>query len=218
MSMRSRCLRGLVENMSKLHSDHGSGEPDRRDRVRELLALYRKGDAGARAQLFEMLADREVFGFAILCMARRFLPATHAARQFVESADIVNSAIGSGMRRLDEFRGESTSQLLAWLRTILRSKVKASLSREVNVDLESVEASACDYLDQIVDRELREALRAAIDELPESYRIVVELRLQSASTAEISEFVGISRDAVRQRESRATAALRGLMAEHLTEQ
>jgi CDGSH-type Zn-finger protein len=58
-------------------------------------------------------------------------------------------------------------------------------------------------------RELTTILEAAIDELSETYRIVLMLRdVEALSTAETAECLGLSEEAVRSRLHRATAQLR----------
>jgi RNA polymerase sigma-70 factor, ECF subfamily len=58
-------------------------------------------------------------------------------------------------------------------------------------------------------RELNTILEAAIDELSETYRIVLMLRdVEALSTAETAECLGLSEEAVRVRLHHATAQLR----------
>ncbi|MEM7234725.1 MAG: sigma-70 family RNA polymerase sigma factor, partial [Planctomycetota bacterium] len=58
---------------------------------------------------------------------------------------------------------------------------------------------------------LRDRVRAAVHKLPEDQRLVLELRLRGLSSRQIADEIGLSADAVRQRESRASKRLRELL-------
>lgn len=189
--------------------------PQSPDVIREILVRYRNGDEDAQAELFRLLSDKDEFGLVLLYIARKMLPPNHPARRYVESDDVVDSAIGSGIRRLDEFRGETTSQFLAWLRRIVQSKISSAYrrqKRERALADEPLDKSPSDLLVSVIGKETRRELRRAIERLPATYRIVVELRLLGLTSKEIQDFLGLTPEAIRKRESRATAILRGLLA------
>jgi RNA polymerase sigma-70 factor (ECF subfamily) len=70
-------------------------------------------------------------------------------------------------------------------------------------------------VDELVDRRLlAEKARAAIDRLPEPYRLAFVLRdLEEIPTADVAEVLGIEPAAVRQRVHRARLMLRGYLGE-----
>ena len=69
---------------------------------------------------------------------------------------------------------------------------------------------------QLVQSEMKELLRQAIAELPETYRSVVLLRdLEELSTAETAQILDLSEDTVKTRLHRARLALRRTLDEHL---
>ena len=108
---------------------------------------------------------------------------TPAARRVVESRDIVQSALRSGMRHIGNFRGESESELLAWLRSILRTKVHRIMRRkEHHIGLEELARErgplsiqqGVPPLCAAVRAELLRELREAVCRLPLESRLVVE--------------------------------------------
>ena len=70
-----------------------------------------------------------------------------------------------------------------------------------------------DSADEILDQERqRNLVRSKIDELPESYRIVLMLRdIEEMTTAEVADFLGITESNVKVRLHRARAALKRLL-------
>ncbi|MGD0580567.1 MAG: sigma-70 family RNA polymerase sigma factor, partial [Bryobacteraceae bacterium] len=69
---------------------------------------------------------------------------------------------------------------------------------------------------QLLQAELGRELRAALSELPESYRSVVLLRdVEELTTAEAAEVLDLSPDVVKQRLHRGRLALRKRLAGYL---
>jgi RNA polymerase sigma-70 factor (ECF subfamily) len=69
---------------------------------------------------------------------------------------------------------------------------------------------------QLLQAELGHKLRAALSELPESYRSVVLLRdVEELTTAEAAEVLDLSQDVVKQRPHRGRLALRKRLAGYL---
>lgn len=186
-------------------------------RIESLLARIHDGDRAAREELFALLGDEERFGSALVAMARRLLPRGHRARRLADSGDIVQSALRSGLRRVEEFRGETEGELYAWLRSILRTKAVRVLrrrdAREAPANVEAIDPgdpASCERvpLSEVFDRDTREAVRRAVRHLPDGQRIVVELRLRGLDTDSISRLLDLPPPAVRKRESRAVQRLR----------
>ena len=70
--------------------------------------------------------------------------------------------------------------------------------------------------DRVLQSELRDALAAAIDSLPDTYRSVILLRdLEELSTHETAQILDVSEDVVKTRLHRARLAVRQKLDEHL---
>ena len=188
--------------------------------VGQLLRRTKEGDQQARKQLFALLADEDQFGAVILAMTRRLFPRSHRARRWVDTRDIVQSALRTGLRNFSDFRGETEGELCGWFRKIIRTKVDRVVRRkEYKLDLNDVEHARKDKhcgttrlpLSLVLDQELVEALRAAIARLPVDQRLVVELRLRSVSTSQIGCLLGLRQATVRKRESRAVKRLKAMV-------
>ncbi len=191
----------------------------------ELLARARAGDVVAWEQVFSRLADEGHEGAEILEIARRILPMGDRARDFVESRDLLQSALRSGWFHAEDFRGESKAELLGWIRSILRRKLGRVLRRRTPrpggdpVELESRAAAPGGSEDSVepVAKMLREEVqgkvREAVERLPEDLRDVLRLRLEGLRAPDVAGMLGLSHDAVRKRESRAMAKLREALGE-----
>lgn len=180
----------------------------------ELLRRSRGGDRQARQELFSLLGDENGFGAAILAMARRLLPKGHRARRFVETRDIVQSALRTGLRHFSDFRGESDGELYSWFRRILRTKVnRATRRKEPDIpDDQRKRREIRASVSIVVDKEFVHILHRAVKKLPLDQRLVVELRLRGVNSSEIGKMLGLKPATVRKRESRAMERLKVLVA------
>jgi RNA polymerase sigma-70 factor (ECF subfamily) len=184
----------------------------------ELLAQLRAGDEAA----FSGLVRRE--SGKLLAVARRIL------RSEEEAQDAVQDALLSAFQNLGRFEG--TARLSTWLHRItinaalmrLRSKKRR---REDAID-ELLPGFAEDghHLapvqsfggaeEEIASAQVAAIVRAAIDELPDSYRAVLVLRdIEELDTAEAAAALGIGPDAAKMRLHRARQALRTLLEQRL---
>jgi RNA polymerase sigma-70 factor, ECF subfamily len=185
----------------------------------ELLARLRAGDEGAFAGLVRRESGK------LLAVARRIL------RSEEDAQDAVQDALLSAFQNLGRFEGNA--RLSTWLHRItvnaalmrLRSKKRR---REDAID-ELLPAFAEDghhaapvlgfqegAEDEIAAAEVSRIVRAAIDELPDGYRIVLVLRdIEGLDTAEAAEALGIGPDAAKMRLHRARQALRTLLEQRL---
>jgi RNA polymerase sigma-70 factor (ECF subfamily) len=183
-----------------------------------LLAQLRAGDEAA----FGALVRRE--SGKLLAVARRIL------RSEEEAQDAVQDALLSAFQNLDRFEGNA--RLSTWLHRItvnaalmrLRSKKRR---REDAID-ELLPGFAEDghHLvpvqdlrgaeDELASAQVAAIVRAAIDELPESYRVVLVLRdIEGMDTSEAAAALGIGPDAAKMRLHRARQALRTLLEQRL---
>ena len=156
----------------------------------------------------------------LLSVARRYLPNEEDAR------DAVQDAFLSAFRALDRFEGGS--KLSTWLHRIVvnaslmklrtrRRKPESSIEDLLPGFLEdghmaqpAVERESSETI--LVRKEVREVVRKAIEQLPESYRTVLLLRdLEGFDTEEAAEMLELSTGAVKTRLHRARQVLRGLL-------
>jgi RNA polymerase sigma-70 factor (ECF subfamily) len=184
-----------------------------------LLAQLRSGDERA----FSALVRRE--SGKLLAVARRIL------RSEEEAQDAVQDALLSAFQNLHRFEGNA--RLSTWLHRItvnaalmrLRSKKRR---REDAIDdllpgfaedghhLAPVQSFHEGAEDEIASAQMAAIVRAAIDELPESHRVVLVLRdIEGLDTAEAAAALGIGPDAAKMRLHRARQALRTLLERRL---
>jgi len=183
--------------------------------ISDLIRRAKNRDEAARQELFTRLCDRSEFGAAIFRFVRRRFPVGHPGRRSANSDDIVQSALRSGMRKLDQLRGDSEGELMAWMRWILIDKIKkhggrATVSLPEGAELADDGPSVEDIA---IGREVRQRLFDACAELPLAQRLAVQLRLEGKSTEECARVLGIRPNSVIKRESRALSRLRQVFAE-----
>ena len=168
---------------------------------------------------FETLLRRH--GPRLLRLARRFLPDEEDAR------DALQDAMVAVYRSIRNF--ESSSMLSTWLHRILVNtalmKLRAKRRRPEELDIEQylprfqedghqIEPSVpWESAEQMLERKETQALvQAAIDQLPDTYRIVLLLRdIEEMTTEETAAALGITQNAVKIRLHRARQALRTLL-------
>ncbi|HWW61193.1 MAG TPA: sigma-70 family RNA polymerase sigma factor [Thermoanaerobaculia bacterium] len=180
-----------------------------------LVAGLRAGDAGA----FETLVRTQTQ--PLLRVARRFL------RNEEDARDAVQDAFVAVFRSIGKF--EAGAMLSTWLHRIV---INASLMK-LRTQRRRPEEDIEDYLPRFqedghqVERsvawaepadvmllraETSELVRAAIDKLPDTYRVVLLMRdIEELSTEETAEILEITPNAVKIRLHRARQALRGIL-------
>jgi RNA polymerase sigma-70 factor (ECF subfamily) len=137
-------------------------------------------------------------------------------------SDVVQDALLDAHRHFDDFRGVSAVELLGWLDRILRNRLakfarsyrtrKRSLAREQpeaagGSDAGGDAGPAAD--EALVQREQAEAVRQALDRLPELYRLVIEMRHRDQRPFdEIAQQTGRTEAAVRKVWARGLERLR----------
>lgn len=179
------------------------------------MALLREGNAEA----YETLVRTHMP--MMLRVARRFMRSEEDAR------DAVQDAFVSAFRSIGKFG--SNAQLSTWLHRIVINACLMRLRTQRRRPEEDIE----EYLprfrddghqlppsepwsetaDTILERtELVGVVRAAIDQLPDTYREVLLLRdIEELSTDEAAEALGVTPNAVKIRLHRARQALRTLL-------
>ncbi len=174
---------------------------------RELIARVRKWDVAAERELYEGHVDR------VYRLAYRM------AGDSVLAQDITQDTFIRAFDRIAEFRGEAAFG--TWLQAIGTSvalntlrKVKRFRARETDLD----QAGGLGSTVREVDLDLREKLRAAIDDLSEKYRTVFIMHdVEGFKHHEIAECLGMQVGTSKARLSRARAKLRESLAEFAQE-
>jgi RNA polymerase sigma-70 factor (ECF subfamily) len=145
--------------------------------------------------------------------------------------DVMQQAYINAFTHLDQF--ESRARFSTWLTRIalneafgrrrrLRAEALASLPAGLEEDdgapMERITSPQPDPERQAYAGELRQALEAAVDELPEPYRVVFMLRdIEGLSTSETGEGLGLGDEAVKTRLHRARAMIRQAVTARLGE-
>ncbi len=177
-----------------------------------LLVQLRAGDAAAYERWVRASAPR------ILRVARRLLRNEHDAQ------DVAQDAFLSAFRHIASFDG--SARLSTWLHRIAVNAALMKLRTKRRHPEESIEERLPRFqLDghhehtpdswaprgdvALANAELRKAVRAAIDELPDLYRDVLLLRdIEELTTEEAAAALGITIAALKTRLHRARLALR----------
>jgi RNA polymerase sigma-70 factor, ECF subfamily len=171
----------------------------------QVIARVREGETA----LFEIIMRRY--------NQRLFRAARAILRNDSEAEDAVQQAYLSAYAHLDQFAGEA--RFSTWLtRIAVNEALRRGRKRErlAEVDLGEQGAVMTTPEDQTAAHELTGLLEAAIDHLPDTYRVVIMLReVQELSTAETAECLAVSEEAVKVRLHRAKLLLRERMAERL---
>ena len=194
-------------------------------------SLLRAAQAGSREASGALI---EQFRPYLLLIANQDLGVETRAK--VGASDLVQDAMLSAQRTIDDFRGQTAEELRGWLRRILlndilqnqrkyRDTEKRQISREVNLDAAPGESRAshepaCQQLTPsawVIAEEEAATLRRAMGELSSEYRQVIELRnWQDLSFARIGEQMNRSPEAARKLWSRAVVQLQQILKRHET--
>jgi RNA polymerase sigma-70 factor (ECF subfamily) len=196
------------------------------DDTDRLLERTRWGDEGARNLLLKRHQDRLRTMIAVRMDQR--------LKARVDPSDVVQDVLDEANRNLDDFVRDRPLPFHAWLREIAWKRLvdlrrrhigaaKRSVVREKNFDFGLSDESAAALAERLVasgtspsknlmDEELREEIRGALEALPPLDREVLILRyLERLSLGETAEALGISKGAASTRHTRALARLRELL-------
>ncbi|MEP2029029.1 MAG: sigma-70 family RNA polymerase sigma factor [Paracoccaceae bacterium] len=157
----------------------------------------------------------------MLAVAVRILQDTGLAE------DAVQTAFAKILGKIDGFEGRST--IRTWMHRIVVNealmilrKIKRRQEQSIDALLPTFDQSGCriesDLAETVTPEDLLDqaqtgrAVTAAINKLPDTYRVVLCLRdIEGLSTAEVGEALGISEANVKVRLHRARAALKKLL-------
>ncbi len=183
------------------------------DDDRALLARAQAGEIEAFEALVERHQD-QVYGVAFRIL-----------RSPADAAEVAQETFLSAYQHLPEFRGEAAFG--SWVHRISANQALMRLRRQKVIDsvFEELDAPefnergslveaprpewARDAEDQILDAELRHAIKQAAERLPELYRQAFLLKdVEGLSYDQIAEITGDSVPAIKSRLHRARLALR----------
>jgi RNA polymerase sigma-70 factor, ECF subfamily len=187
------------------------------DRDSELLEALRRGDAIAAERLISTFGDR----------AYRLAIGITGNQQDAEEA--VQDAFWSVIHKIDTFRGDAA--LGSWIYRITANaayhRCRSGARRRHELSLDAILPTFHEdgrYADPIVDwstelddpavqTELRRALTAALDELPDHYRAVIILHdVEGLSMAEVADCLNITVPTAKGRAHRGRLFLRQRLA------
>jgi RNA polymerase sigma-70 factor, ECF subfamily len=169
----------------------------------DLVARLRAGDNAAYAQLVLVHTD------GMTAVARRFFGDTP------DAAEAVQDAFVSAFRAMNAFEG--TAKLGTWLHRITVNACLLKLrgrkrSRLVPLEDEAHVTDTPASDNALSQTEMRSRVRAGVEQLPEAYRTVIQLRdLEGLSTEETAARLGTNCGAVKTRLHRARQALRTIL-------
>ena len=175
---------------------------------RQLIERVLNGDPAAERALYDTHVDR------VYRLAYRMAGDDDLAREYTQETFI--RAFG----RLQEFRGDAA--LSTWLHSIGVSvvlnglrRVKRFRERESDLD-EAVSVNGA--APAAIEPDLKQRLHAAIDELPEHYRVVFVMHdVEGYTHEEIGEALELPSGTSKARLSRARARLREALADFAKE-
>src|SRR2546422_6816873 len=189
------------------------GIPETGDRDWRLVDALRRHDPTAAERLVAAFGDR----------AYRLAIGITGNRQDAEEA--VQDALWNVVRRIDTFRGRSSFR--SWIYRVTANaayqKRRSGAHRHDGIKLEDVvprfdEAGrhtdpmtnwSTKITDPAIQREMRDVIASALDELPPRYRAAIVLRdVEGLSTAEVADALGIAVGTAKTRAHRARLFLR----------
>ena len=190
-----------------------------------LLAVAKSGDAAAVGQLLEPYRN-------YLAMLAR-LKVGRRLQGKVGDSDLVQQTFLEAHRDFGQFRGQTESELAAWLRRLLATNLanqarsffgtqcrRASIEKDLLTELDkssrhldsALFAASDSPSDKAARREESVAVADAIQRLPADYReVIIGRNLEGLSFAAIAERMGRSEDSVQKLWSRGLARLRTLL-------
>ena len=190
-------------------------------------------DALGDAELVQLARERNGDAFRII-MQRNNQRLYRVARSVVqddsEAEDVVQEAYVRAFGSLGQFRGNSS--LATWLTRITLNEALGRLRRQRHmVDLEVLDAEpsgktqiipfplmpvAADPERAAAQRQIRNLIEGAIDDLPEIFRVVFVMRdVEGLSIEETADFLGMPPATVKTRLHRARLQLRRALDEQL---
>lgn len=181
----------------------------------DLISRLRAGEDAAFEELTALAAGR------MLSIARRMMPCEADAEEAVQDAFL------NAFRAIEHFDGRA--KLTTWMHQITVNACLMKLRAKRRRPEKSIEAWLPAFhsdghqkspaglwrtapSDGVESSELRQLIRAKMDEIPEQYRTVLVLRdVEGLDTEEAASVLGVTLDTVKTRLHRARQALKALL-------
>ena len=195
----------MARNADALQTGLGEAPGEGLPADEALLRAARQGDQ----QAFRRFADRH--GHRIYNTAWRLTNDRHLAE------DIAQEVLVRALRRDVGDEGSLAAWLYVVARNLALNACRSRRRRRVagTVREAHVSAAGSDPSASLAGRELSDAVRSAIADLPEPQRAALVLvKYEGLGPDRIAEILGCTRDAVKMRVSRAMAQLRRALAGH----
>jgi len=180
------------------------GSPNRMDTAitdEEAIGRVRRGETSS----YGVLATR--YHRRLHRLAQKFL------RSEADAEDAVQGAHLLALRHIDQYAGRSS--YLTWMSTITVNEALSQMRRKKGVvetgeeQIGSIRSPMRDPEQQAIDRDYDGILTAALERLPPAYGEVFRLReMETLSTAETGERLGLTEGCVKIRLVRAKGMLR----------
>ena len=201
----------------------------RRGRLQFVMRTTQTNEAGLIARI--LAGEKELFHELIRPYERMvYMTLFSIVKNETEAEDGAQETVISAYRHLASFRGDA--KFSTWLTTIAinegRKRLRKAKGAAENSIEEEEESHEGDYtpapltdwreipLEALERKELREALRAAVAELPDIYRQVFALRdLEELNVEETAQALGINTGAVKVRLHRARMMLQKRLVPYL---
>jgi RNA polymerase sigma factor (sigma-70 family) len=186
-----------------------SDSVDRPEDLKELITAMRALGATPPAVALRTFLPR------LRQMARFHLPTTSAVRALIDSEDLLQEGLLQLVRNVEQFRGRTWSEFLAFVHAILaQKKLRHRRRHQVRAEEfkstpphDSLPAEMPTPSFGAMAQEDRERLRLLLRTLSEPHQAVLLLRLDGMDNGEIAARLGITVETVRQRLSRAIRTL-----------
>jgi RNA polymerase sigma-70 factor (ECF subfamily) len=188
--------------------------PPFEERLTESLFQARAGDKRALEWLISHTRKW------VLQLVKRLLSPRPGTK--LDAEDIAQDVLMKVWVQFDSFKGETSSQLLAWISRLVRhavldsSRLSKAQKRDAHCDVRSrrmmlrVTGDSSGPEQEIAQREW---LQQATQQLSERQRVVVALRMEGRTFAEVAEHLGITRQGAGRTFAVAIRRLRDMMEE-----
>jgi len=171
-----------------------------------------QADDAALLQAFRSRNDRQAMNALLQRHAdAAYRTALRLCRNSADAEDAVQSAFIEVLRRSAQFRGESAVK--PWLLGFVVNACRHKAREEGRRDVREGKAAVPETVLPSEHAPDREAVRAAVQELPEHYRAPVWLHYcEGLSSGEVAQALSLSENTVRSQLSRAVEQLRNALA------
>jgi RNA polymerase sigma-70 factor, ECF subfamily len=172
--------------------------------------LIHRARAGDRAALDDVL---QAYRGHLLAAAQRAINPRLQGR--LDASDVVQQTCLSVFRQIGDFDGDEPAQFAAWLRQVHERNIQNAIRDEAPLGDRDIAGHREITPSQHAARdEEADQLAAVLGELPPEERAVLELRyLEGWTLQQVSDYVGLSKEAVIWRMQKGMQRVRALLKE-----